>query len=174
IPAPHNAKGKSMDISESMLQAPVQKLMELIFNEKIMDKTLEALNYNRDVLPLDELTHEILEKGLEALKSVEKVFKYPKSKRSDRLAHLSDSYFTYIPHNFGRNAPPVINNRDMLDKEFQLVDSLKKMKIADEMARESKAAHGGLHALDHKFKDLGLQELKPLDPNSQVYRNLEG
>jgi poly [ADP-ribose] polymerase len=172
----YDSNAKGIAISESMLKAPVQQLMELIFNEKIMCRTLEALQYHRDVLPLDKLSDKMLEEGLAALEAVKRIldkgYTYTVAK-ADELADLSNTYFTYIPHNFGSNSLPVIDNTAMLEKELELLESLREMKIADEMVRKSQAATNGPHSLLLKFQGLGLKELEPLDPSSGTYKQLK-
>ncbi len=40
---------------------------------------------------------------------------------TEDIAHLSSRYYTLIPHEFGRQRPPLINNRKLLNKEMKLV-----------------------------------------------------
>ena len=37
------------------------------------------------------------------------------------LAALTSKFYTIIPHNFGRNLPPIIVGKDMLQKKFDML-----------------------------------------------------
>ena len=37
------------------------------------------------------------------------------------LAALTSKFYTIIPHNFGRNLPPIIVDKDMLQKKFDML-----------------------------------------------------
>lgn len=72
-------------------------------------------------MPLGKLSKQQIAKGFEALEEIEDAIK----KKSDesKLTELTSKFFTIIPHNFGRNRPPVIRDDAILQdkKEMLLV-----------------------------------------------------
>jgi hypothetical protein len=78
------------------------------------------------------------------------------------IENLSNSFYSYIPHAFGRNRPPIIGNDDMLKKEVDLLDSLSDMKEASNIMKNKPEDLERLSVLDRQFKGLNLDEMTPL------------
>ena len=73
---------------ESKLPLKVQNLMELIFNEKTFNTTLEFLGYNADKLPLGKLGKNTLKIGFEHLQELAKLIGNPSRAQSEHgLSH---------------------------------------------------------------------------------------
>jgi poly [ADP-ribose] polymerase len=73
---------------------------------------------------------------------------------------ISDSYYTIIPHSFGRQRPPIITTNEALQREVTLLESLGDMEIATTIMKDGQG-DTGMHALDRQFAGLGLQEMTP-------------
>jgi poly [ADP-ribose] polymerase len=101
---------------------------------------MTSLNYDANKLPLGKLSENTLQRGNSILKDISNVLADPgiaqtkySSSSSDALATLTSRYYTIIPHVFGRNVPPIINNVDRLKREAELIESLGSMEIATEI-----------------------------------------
>ena len=70
-------------------------------------------------MPLGKLGKAQIAKGFEALEAIEDALSSGASR--SRLADLSSAFYTIIPHSFGRNVPPVIDNAEMLQKKFDML-----------------------------------------------------
>lgn len=72
-------------------------------------------------MPLGKLSKQQIAKGFEALEEIDEAIK--KKSNESKLAELTSKFFTIIPHNFGRNRPPVIRDNVILQdkKEMLLV-----------------------------------------------------
>ena len=70
-------------------------------------------------MPLGKLSKLQIAKGFEGLEAIEDALSSgaPRSK----LAELSSTFYTIIPHSFGRNVPPVIADNEMLQKKFDML-----------------------------------------------------
>lgn len=151
---------------ESNLTKPVQRLMELIFNQQYFAASLNEMSYDAQKLPLGKLSKRTLMMGYEKLKALADLIgdTYAPG-RQMAIAELSDAYYTVIPHVFGRNRPPVIGSDDRLKKEIALLESLSDMEIANALMKESKESKndGGkaIHPLDQQYSRLGMQEMTP-------------
>ena len=51
------------------------------------------------------------------------------------LASLTSVFYTLIPHNFGRNIPPVINNQDTIDKKKELMITLADIELTQSLQK---------------------------------------
>ena len=153
--------------AESALAKPVQRLMELIFNQQYFADTMRELDYDANKLPLGKLSKRTLERGFEILKDLGELLMDPSvadSKHNmtwpDAIAACSNAFYTIIPHAFGRSRPPVISSDERLKKEITLMESLSDMQIANTIMKDT----GGdlaVNALDRQFAGLGLQEMTP-------------
>lgn len=160
------------------LEKPVQALMELIFNQQLFTQTMAELNYDANKLPLGKLSKATISRGFQALKDLAALLQNPGLAQSEYGQHfatateqLSNSYYSLIPHAFGRNRPPVIRSNDALKKEIELLESLGDMKDAAALMKNIKD-DGGVHPLDRQFQGLGMDEMEPVDPNSSEFNEL--
>ncbi|CAK8997360.1 unnamed protein product [Durusdinium trenchii] len=71
-----------------------------------------------DSAPLGKLTEQQIEKGQEVLQKMETALT---KKNAAQLTELSSAYYTLIPHDFGFKVPPVINTKEMLEAEEELL-----------------------------------------------------
>ena len=116
---------------ESTLALPVQALMELIFNQQYFAATMTEMDYDAEKLPLGKLGKGTLKKGYQALKDLAELLANPaladevhNMTFNDALEEISNNYYSFIPHAFGRNRPPIIRDDARLKKEIQLLESL--------------------------------------------------
>ena len=164
--------------AESALAKPVQRLMELIFNQQYFADTMRELDYDANKLPLGKLSKRTLERGFEILKDLGELLMDPSvadSKHNmtwpDAIAACSNAFYTVIPHAFGRSRPPVISSDEKLKKEISLMESLSDMQIANTIMKDT----GGdlaVNALDRQFAGLGLQEMTHRKFGSLYYGTL--
>ena len=154
---------------ECTLAVPVQQLMELIFNQTFFAATMADLSYDANKLPLGKLSRRTITQGFQALKDLAELFVDQSQAQSkhgssyeDAVENLSNRYYTVIPHSFGRNRPPVIQNDDLLKKEIELLDSLSEMSVADQIMEETDIDDAGdiVHPLDRQFSNLKLTEMR--------------
>ena len=155
---------------ESALPKPVQQLMELIFNQQLFANTMSEMSYDANKLPLGKLSKRTLMTGFERLKDLAELLADPKlavekykTDFKQAIEEISNSFYTTIPHSFGRNRPPLISTENMLKREIELLESLSDMEIANEIMKDATANDGGplIHQLDRQFAGLGLQEMTP-------------
>lgn len=70
-------------------------------------------------MPLGKLSKQQIAKGFEVLEEIEAAMNH--SSERARLQELSSKFFTTIPHNFGRNRPPVIDNKEIVEKKKEML-----------------------------------------------------
>lgn len=158
-------------IVESSLPKPVQRLMQLIFNQAYFDTTMMEMSYDANKLPLGKLSKRTLKAGFERLKELAELLTNPaladerhNMPFADAVMELTNSYYTVIPHSFGRNRPPMISSDETLKKEVELLESLSDMEIANEIMKDANISDemGNVaHPLDRQYAGLGMQEMTP-------------
>lgn len=70
-------------------------------------------------MPLGKLSKVQIAKGFEVLEEIEAALN--QKKRNAPLEELSSKFFTTIPHNFGRNRPPTIDNKEIVEKKKEML-----------------------------------------------------
>lgn len=153
---------------ECTLEPQVKSLMELIFNQQYFEATMASLNYDSKKLPLGKLSKATITRGYQALKELSDLLDDSSLAAQYNLSapaateHLSNLYYSTIPHDFGRNRPPIINTHVLLKREIELMESLTDLKDADLIMKKEKQTDD-VHVLDSRFKGLGMQEMTPLE-----------
>ncbi|KAJ4256653.1 hypothetical protein NW762_008749 [Fusarium torreyae] len=165
---------------ECTLEKPVQELMELIFNQKYFQDAMTSLNYDANKLPLGKLSKTTITRGFQQLKDLAALLDDPNlastqwgMSMAEATEELSNRYYSYIPHAFGRNRPPIIRDNNTLKKEIELLESLSDMKDAAEIMKIDRKSRDTVHPLDRQFMGLGLEEMTPLDHNSNEFSHLK-
>ncbi|OAQ97872.1 hypothetical protein LLEC1_07713, partial [Akanthomyces lecanii] len=164
------------------LDDSTKALMEMIFNNGFMQATLAELNYDANKLPLGKLSKATILRGFEQLKALSSLFD-DNSLASSRwnmtvpaaTEHFSNTYYSLIPHDFGRQRPPIISDERRLKREVELLESLSDMKIAADLMKADRkaAAADSVHHLDRKFQGLDLEEMTPLKRTTKEFKTLE-
>lgn len=90
---------KKEDFEKSKLPTTVKKLIELIFDIKMMNKQMIQIGYNTKKMPLGKLAKKSIEKGYEILKKLMDEIKGKGNKSV--IDELSGEFYTNIPHDFG-------------------------------------------------------------------------
>ncbi len=164
--------------ADSALPNSVQRLMKLIFNQQYFADTMRELDYDANKLPLGKLSKRTLEKGFEILKDLGELLLEPSVADSKHnmpwvyaIAACSNTFYTVIPHAFGRSRPPVISSEEKLKKEINLMESLSDMQIANDIMKDN-GGDVAVNPLDRQFAGLGLQEMTPRKSWSLSYSRL--
>lgn len=167
---------------ESKLPRQTQRLMELIFNQNHFNAVLEGIGYNANKLPLGKLSKATLKQGFEHLNELASLIKHPSlaqnkysTSQQEAIEDFSNKYYSTIPHEFGRNRPPPINDNEILRKETTMLDTLTDMEVANTIMKTSTDKgkdEESFNLLDKRFKDLNMNEMTPLDHKSSEYKGL--
>jgi poly [ADP-ribose] polymerase len=163
-----NSSTKSV---ECTLPEPVQRLLEIIFNQQYFDQTLAELHYDNEKLPLGKLSKRTLNSGFGILKSIAEVIANPNKAMElhgvghrQALENLTNRYYTTIPHVFGQRRPPLIETEQLVKREVDLLEALTDMEIADAIMKDTKLLDengNSVHPLDRHYAGLGMQEMTP-------------
>ena len=120
------------DKNDDGLEKPLANLLRLVFDLKSFNQQMQNIGYDSDKIPLGQLSEEAIRDGYKCLNQLEKIIEDKNvSNRSNQIYDLSSKYYTLIPHNFGmyHMSQFVINSMDKIQKENELLDSIKNIKI---------------------------------------------
>ena len=124
------------------LDLPTQNLIKLIFDQDMFKSAMQNMEIgiytpppplkplntkllnppppsDTKKMPLGKLSKAQIAKGFEALEAIEEALLSGAAR--SKLAELSSAFYTIIPHSFGRNVPPVIDNAEKLQKKFDML-----------------------------------------------------
>jgi poly [ADP-ribose] polymerase 2/3/4 len=159
------------------LEPAVQDLMKLIFNERYFAAAMTDMNYDLDKLPLGKLSKATIMRGFQTLKDLSLVLDDPAAAAAAgntmSVEDYSNRFYSLIPHNFGRNRPPIINNQVTVKREIELLETLADMKDASEILKAELDERNNLHPLDRQYLGLGMKEMTELDRNGTEFNLLK-
>lgn len=92
------------------------------------------------------------------------------------IEDFTNQYYSTIPHVFGRNRPPLINNNDILQKEVAMLDTLTDMEVANQIMKTTNDRakdKSTLSVLDKRFSELKCDVIEPVEHNSSEYKELQ-
>lgn len=154
--------------------------MELVFNVQYMNDQMADMNYDVAKLPLGKLSKNTITRGYQALKNLSALFNDPSLAQSEyetnytaAMEQLSNQYYSYIPHAFGRNRPPVISDHGRLKKEVELLESLTDLKDTDAILKSDKSSGSTIHPLNARFNGLGMREMTAIKSESPEFTNIK-
>lgn len=155
----------------------VQELMKLIFNEKYFAAAMTDMNYDLNKLPLGKLSKATIMRGFQTLKDLSALLDDPAAAAAAgnvmSVEDLSNRFYSLIPHSFGRNRPPIINNQVTVKREIELLETLADMKDASNILKAEIDERNTLHPLDRQYRGLGMQEMTDLDRNGTEFNLLK-
>ncbi|KAJ0423742.1 poly polymerase catalytic domain-containing protein [Aspergillus carlsbadensis] len=164
---------------QSKLPKAVQNLVSFIFNQEYFLSTMAQMSYDAKKLPLGKLSKRTLQTGFATLKELAELAAAPTLATSRygmqfqaAMEQLSNRYFTTIPHVFGRNRPPVLNDQAYIKKEVELLETLTDMEVANSIMKDASKVED-VNPIDRQYEGLGMQEMTPLDHSSTEFQELQ-
>ncbi|KAJ8361169.1 hypothetical protein SKAU_G00176940 [Synaphobranchus kaupii] len=154
------------------LDNSTKRLIQLIFSTDMFKEAMECMNLDVKKMPLGKLSKLQIAKGFEVLEEIEGAMK-AKNKRT-LLEELSSKFFTTIPHNFGRNRPPVINDAKIVEQKKEMLMVLADIELAQSLKAESEKAKDEMveevpHPLDQDYLSLKC-ELSLLEKDNKEFK----
>jgi hypothetical protein len=92
-----------------------------------------------------------------------------------QLHTLSSEFYTQIPHDFGMDLPPIIDDMAHIRMKMDLLEILQDLELSQKVRRlqEPKRHKNDMNPLDQQYEALQV-ELVPLDPQKdEIYRIIE-
>ncbi|KAM9361706.1 protein mono-ADP-ribosyltransferase PARP3 [Symphorus nematophorus] len=171
--------GKVVKVTKNFLPCTLndatKKLIELIFSNDMFKEAMECMNLDIKKMPLGKLSKMQIAKGFEVLEEIEAAMSQKRGKA--RLEELSSKFFTTIPHNFGRNRPPTIDNKDIVDKKKEMLMVLADIELAQTLKSETEKAQEEMieevpHPQDQDYNSLKCK-LALMDKDTELFKVIE-
>lgn len=136
----------------------------------------QMVKFDLDVkkMPLGKLSSNQVDKGYEVLEEIGEALA---SGNKRKLESLTSTFYTIIPHSFGRQRPPPIQDSETLQQKKDMLAVLGDIALAQKLAAE-KVDTGKSevvevdHPLDVSYQSLKC-DIKPLDRSAEEYKVIE-
>lgn len=155
---------KSLPMPESKLDKRVQNLIQLICSIRAMEEALLEMKFDARKNPLGKLSPAQIKAGYTALKEIEEFIKL--NKFSSAFIEANNTYYTRIPHEFGRSTPPLIKTVQHLKQEIELLEALDEIEVA--FTTLNIETNTRLNPIDQQYEQLKCQ-LKPIEKAEAIF-----
>lgn len=165
-----NIKLSSESNYESKLSKPLQELIRMIFDVDIMRKVMMEFELDMEKMPLGKLSRKQIQKAYAVLSELQE-------KDGDikpmKVTDATNRFYTLIPHNFGTDSPPLLDNKEIIQSKLEMLESLMEMEVAYSLLRETKGeGEEGMHPLDAHYAKLNA-DIQVLERDTEEFKNIE-
>ncbi|CAF3705239.1 unnamed protein product [Adineta steineri] len=156
---------KGLPVPESKLDQRIQNLIQLICNVRAMEEALLEMKFDARKNPLGKLSATQIKAGYSSLKEIEAFIKT--NKFNSAFIEANNIYYTRIPHEFGRNTPPLIKTIQQLKSEIELLEALDDIEIA--FTTLNIETNTRLNPIDQHYEQLKCK-LNPIDKTKDIHK----
>jgi poly [ADP-ribose] polymerase len=152
----------------STLSPALQSFVKLIFDKNMFTSAMASYDIDVRKMPLGQLTKAQVQKGFDALDLVEQAMN---AGDQAALVQHTSTFYTVIPHDFGRRKPPVIATPEALQKKRDMLNVLADIEVALGMEKKAEEKSTGEllpNPLDAQYATLNAT-LDLVDPNSEEF-----
>lgn len=159
-------------VAKKRMHESVADLIRLLFDKEMMKKQLVALDIDIKKMPLGKISKKQILQGYSVLTEIQDLLQSDKPSQA-KLADCANRLYTLIPHDFGHQMPPVIDNLEAVKKKMNMLDTLIDLEIAANLMKETEVEDNGEYdKLEANYKALKTG-LEPMDKHSDLYKLLE-
>jgi len=157
---------KDVKVRESKLPEATQDLIKLIFDHDMFKEQMIKYDLNVKELPLGKISQAQINKGFAVLDEIEEAITEGSS-----TVNLSNSFYTHIPHSFGRKVPPPIETAEGVQQKRDMLAVLGDIELAAELEKKEEEEEGDEvdHKYDQQYKLLDT-DLTPVDQKSEEFK----
>ncbi|CAF4806923.1 unnamed protein product [Rotaria socialis] len=159
---------KSRPIPESKLDKRVQDLIELVCNIRLMEEALLEMKFDAKKNPLGKLSSVQIKAGYAALKEIESFI--DTNNFNAAFVEANNTYYTRIPHEFGRHTPPLIKTSKQIKHEMELLEALDDIEVVFNSLTTNE--NNNLNPIDQQYEKLKC-ELNPINKTDEVYKLID-
>ncbi|XP_044760388.1 poly [ADP-ribose] polymerase [Coccinella septempunctata] len=160
---------KNIDVSDapSTLEKGVADLMRMIFDMKQMKQTMLELELDTEKMPLGKLSKKQILSAYEVLSELQN---YLDSKNVHEMKFIdgSNRFYTFIPHNFGIDNPPILKTPEMIKQKIEMLDSLVELEVAYSLLKSA----GSDSSLDQYYSKLNT-EIKSIPKGNEEFEIIQ-
>ncbi|KAJ3278959.1 Poly [ADP-ribose] polymerase 1 [Borealophlyctis nickersoniae] len=158
--------------SRTKLDKPIQDLMKVIFDVQAMRATLKEMEIDLTKMPLGRISKNMIKGAYQVLSEASAVLDEQNAGSSTgKIVSLSNQFFTMVPHDFGNDNAPLLNNKEIIQSKITLLDTLSDMEIAQTLLQS------GDEQLEEDPIDVHYKSLKThmevVDRDSEEFKLIE-
>lgn len=150
------------------LPVPVQKLIIKIFDVNIMKKTLLEFELDTEKMPLGKLSKKQIKSGYKILSELLTLINKG-STSQNKIIDATNRFFTLIPHDFGVNNAPLLDNVELIKTKTAMLDNLLEIEIAYSLMKTDSDESNVMSAHYLKLK----ANIAPLPRNSPEFEMIQ-
>ncbi|KAK5642118.1 hypothetical protein RI129_008285 [Pyrocoelia pectoralis] len=150
----------------SKLKKGVQELIKLIFNVNNMKKVMLEFELDTEKMPLGKLSKSQLQSAYKVLAELQQLVE--SNAAEARFIDACNRFYTFVPHSFGTDNPPLINDLELIKKKIEMVDNLMELEVAYNLMK----ATGGDNTIDGHYDQLKT-EIDILDHKSEEFEMIK-
>ncbi|XP_043217135.1 poly [ADP-ribose] polymerase 1-like [Amphibalanus amphitrite] len=169
-------KKLSAEGSKSKLDKAVQELICTIFDVNTMKQAMVEFDIDMEKMPLGKISKNQMKKAFEILTEAQALVekKGDPAAKAPLLLDCSNRFFTLIPHDFGMQKPPLLDNLDIIKEKVDMVSSLMDIELAYSLMKAADKIQSAEHEdpVDTHYKKLNA-DITVLERDSEKFRLLE-
>lgn len=152
----------------SKLPKPVQELVKMLFDIDSMKQTMLEFELDLEKMPLGRLSRKQLHEAYEVLTELSDLV--ARGGNDSEFIACSNKFFTLVPHSFGINRAPIIDNLNMIQSKREMIDNLMEIEIAYSMLKTD--TDDKLNPVDCHYEQLKT-DMEPLDHKSEEFQLIQ-
>ncbi|KPJ11271.1 Poly [ADP-ribose] polymerase [Papilio machaon] len=166
-------------LSKKQIKSGYNVLSELLkyLNEgkanenKIVDATnrpeTTVQSLDTDKMPLGKLSKMQIKSGYNVLSELLKYLNEGKA-NENKIVDATNRFYTLVPHNFGTDNPPLLNNAEVIKSKTEMLDNLLEIEIAYNLLKSEDDDDKSVSPIETHYIKLKT-EISPLDVKSPEY-----
>ncbi|KAL3275884.1 hypothetical protein HHI36_020621 [Cryptolaemus montrouzieri] len=162
-------EAKNVDLTDAptKLDKPVADLMRMIFDVKQMKQTMLELELDTEKMPLGKLSKKQILSAYQILTELQKVLDGD-NVQENKFIDASNRFYTFIPHSFGVDDPPILKTEEMIKQKIEMLDNLMELEVAYSLMKSA----GSDSSLDEYYSKLNT-EIKPISRESEEFKIIQ-
>lgn len=148
---------QKLTVSESSSAMPmsVQELVALIFDVDNMKSQMMEFEIDLKKLPLGKLSRRQLMAAFSVLTEAQELLNQDCKTNGPKILDCSNRFYTLIPHDFGINTVPLLDNLDLIKSKIEMVESLSEIEVAYNLLKSEGGDNAeGESPIDKHYKKL--------------------
>ncbi|XP_065832639.1 poly [ADP-ribose] polymerase 1-like [Oscarella lobularis] len=155
--------------SKSTLSKPIQEIIRMIFDIETMKRALVEFEIDLKKMPLGKLSRRQIEEAYSVLTEAQTVVS--SDKNPSKILDCSNRFYTLIPHDFGMQKPPLLDNADFINAKTQMLDGLLDIEVAYSLLKSKSDDAGTRDPIDVNYEKLKT-DMEVLDHKSDEFQML--
>ncbi|XP_054169146.1 poly [ADP-ribose] polymerase 1-like [Oppia nitens] len=157
--------------NNSKLSKEIQDFICNIFDVQKMKEQMLEFELDLEKMPLGKLSKKQLLNACSVLKELSQLIDV-KPPNMNKLKTATNKFFTLVPHNFGTDKPPLIDNEEMIKTKMEMLDTLLDIEMAYDMISTNGEKVIEEDPIDHHYKKLNTK-LEVLTKDLEEYTIIE-